>query len=103
MKKFKIIAGFASHALIEAKIFISQLKIICLDKVDILSSKFKNPPARIALGSILKSNTQIIFLSELINNKKISINNKSYINQIIFYKKVAKKINEIKYCSNRWW
>ena len=41
--KFKIIAGFASHALIEAKYSFPNSKIICLDKVDILSSKFKNP------------------------------------------------------------
>ena len=60
--KFKIIAGFASHALVEAKYSFPNSKIICLDKVDILSNKFQNPPARIALGSILKSNNQLIFL-----------------------------------------
>ncbi len=90
--KFKIIAGFPSHALIEAKYSFPNSIIICLDKVDILSSKFKNPPARIALGSILKSNNQIIFLSELINDKKISINNKSiYKSELFFIKKFLKK------------
>ena len=82
--KFKIIAGFASHALVEAKYSFPNSKIICLDKVDILSNKFQNPPARIALGSILKSNNQLIFLSELINKKKISINNKSIYKSELF-------------------
>ncbi len=83
--KFKIIAGFASHALIEANYSFPNSKIICLDKADILSAKFQNPPARIALGSILKSDNKIIFFSELINNKKIHINNKSIYKSELFY------------------
>ena len=90
--KFKIIAGFASHALIEAVYSFPNSKIICLDKADNLSSKFQNPPARIALGSILKSSNQIIFLSELIKNKKIRINNKSiYKSELFLIKKFLKK------------
>ena len=90
--KFKIIAGFASHALIEAAYSFPDSKIICLDKVDFLSIKFQNPPARIALGSILKNSNKIILFSELIKNKKIHINcNSIYKSELFFINKFLKK------------
>ena len=92
--KFKIIAGFASHALIEANYSFPNSKIICLDKADMLSAKFQNPPARIALGSILKSDNKIIFFSELIKNKKIHINYKSIYKSELFFIKKFLKLNK---------
>jgi hypothetical protein len=93
-KNFKIVSGFASHALIEAKYSFPNSIIICLDKADAISPKFRNPPARLALGCIYKKKNHIFFLSDILKKKKYSINKFDYKPEIYFINKFIKNIKK---------